>query len=335
MRLQRHHAPGASPTTPARPPEGGAPRRSPVPGAGNVVVRRVRQTATHVLELGQPVLTRARAAQDSRHGAMHLAGEPRAHLDTQLTTALQAHPRIEPQSRRLTQGQSMPHCHGVHASDPTLAPLCTGTSHGPAQFGRKPGMIAEPAAGFIGALDLPVGQPRDVRYVEPLVDKVEQAIAWVRTRPTPAIPSRAGDLAGNDAAVREALPARGILSVGLAPTVDPCPLSPTPADVSRMLDEADVHDIRTPSPGHLVSACGESRPVVDSLRASLRCRGAGRLPYKGHRGAIVPTGMAVMAPKAATLVRLQASCLAKRARLCRRRLRLRCRTGNQCHALIH
>jgi hypothetical protein len=304
-------------------------------GMGNVFVRLVRQTETPLLEMGQPVLTLARAAQDSLHGAMHLSGEQRARLDTQLTTALQAHQRIEHQSRRLTQGKSLPHCKIVNAYDPTIAPICKGKSNCPAQFGRKPGIIAEPAAGFIFALYLPVGNPSDVRYVEPLVDKVEQAIAWVRTRPTPAIHSLAGDLAFNDAALREALHARGILSVGIPKTVDPFPPSPTPEDVARILDEADLHDIRTPSQVHLAYACGYSRPVVESIIASLLCRGAGRLTYKGHRGAIVQTGMAVMAHNAATLVRIHEYRLSKRARLFRRRLRLRCRKVNQCHASIN
>jgi hypothetical protein len=304
-------------------------------GMGNVFVRLVRQTETPLLEMGQPVLTLARAAQDSLHGAMHLSGEQRARLDTQLTTALQAHQRIEHHSRRLTQGKSLPHCKIVNAYDPTIAPICKGKSNCPAQFGRKPGIIAEPAAGFIFALYRPVGNPSDVRYVEPLVDKVEQAIAWVRTRPTPAIHSLAGDLAFNDAALREALHARGILSVGIPKTVEPFPPSPTPEDVSRILDEADLHDIRTPSQVHLAYACGYSRPVVESIIASLLCRGAGRLTYKGHRGAIVQTGMAVMAHNAATLVRIHEYRLSKRARLFRRRLRLRCRKVNQCHASIN
>jgi hypothetical protein len=135
--------------------------------------------------------------------------------------------------------------------------------------------------------------------------------------------------------IKSSLHARGILSVGIPKTVDPFPPSPTPEDVSRILDEADLHDIRTPSQVHLAYACGYSRPVVESIIASLLCRGAGRLTYKGHRGAIVQTGMAVMAHNAATLVRIHAYRLSKRARLFRRRLRLRCRKVNQCHASIN
>jgi len=304
-------------------------------GMSKVFVTLVRQTETQLLEMGLQVLPLARAAQECLHGAPQLSEEQRAHLDTQLRVALEAHRRIAHQSRWLTQGKALPHCKIVNAYDPTIAPICKGKSNCPAQFGRKPGIIADPAAGFIFALHLPVGNPSDVRYVEPLVDKVEQAIARVRTRPPPAMHSLAGDLALNDAALREALHARGILTVGIPKTVDPLPPSPTPEDVLRILDEADLHGIRTPSQVHLACVAGYSRPVVESLMASLLCRGAGHLTYKGHRGAIVQTGMAVIAHNAATLVRIHEYRLSKRARLFRRRLRLRCRKVNQCNASIN
>jgi len=304
-------------------------------GIGHVCVTLVRQTERPWLEMGAQVLPLAHAAQAHLHGVLPLSGAQRARLDHQLAAALEAHHRSESQSRRLTQGKALPHGQIVNAYDPTIAPMCKGKTHGPAQFGRKPGMIAEPAAGFIFALPLPVGNPRDARDVEPLVEQVEQAIARVRTRPIPAIHALAGDLALNDVVVREALHARGILTVGIPKTVDPLPPSPTPEDVLRSLDEADLHDIRTPSQVHLAYACGDSRPVVESIIASLLCRGAGRLTYKGHRGAIVQTGMAIMAHNAATLVRIHEYRLSKRARTFRRRLRLRCRKVNQCNASIN
>jgi hypothetical protein len=86
-------------------------------------------------------------------------------------------------------------------------------------------MIAEPAAGCIVVRHLPVGHPSDARDVEPLVDHVERAIAQVRTRPTPAIHALAGALARTDAAWREALQARGMLTVGIPQTIAPLPLS--------------------------------------------------------------------------------------------------------------
>jgi hypothetical protein len=216
-------------------------------GMGKVFVTLVRQTETQLLDLGQPVLALARATQACRHGTPQLSEDQRVRLDTQLTAALQAHHRIEHQSRRLTQGKALSHCKIVNAYDSTIAPICKGKSNYPAQFGRKPGIIAEPAAGFIFALHLPVGNPSDASYVEPLIDKVEQAIARVGTRPTPAIHSLAGDLALNDAALREALHERGILTVGIPRTVEPLPPSPTPEDVFRSLEDADLHHIRTPT----------------------------------------------------------------------------------------
>jgi hypothetical protein len=304
-------------------------------GMGKVFVTLVRQTETQLLARGRQILPLARAVQQRLHSMPQLSEDQRARLDTQLTAALAAHQRIEHQSRRLTQGKVLPHCKIVNAYDPTIAPICKGKSNCPAQFGRKPGIIAEPAAGFIFALHLPVGNPSDASYVEPLVDTVEQAIARVRTRPTPAIHSLAGDMALNDVSLREALHERGILTVGIPKTVDPLPSSPTPEDVLQILDEADLHHIRTPSQVHLACACGYSRPVVESIIASLLHRGAARLTYKGHRGAIVQTGMAVMAHNAATLVRIHEYHLSKRARMFRRRLRLRCRKVNQCNASIN
>jgi hypothetical protein len=304
-------------------------------GVSHVLVTLVRQTARPLLEMGHQVLPRAWAAQACLHRAAQLPADQRARLAIQLTVALEAQDRIAAQSRRLTHGKAVAHDKLVNADEPTMAPIGTGKSTCPAQFGRNPGMIAEPAAGVIVALHLPVGNPSAVRYVEPLVDKVERAIAWVRTRPTLAIHSLAGALALNDAALREALHERGMLPVGISKTVDPRPPSPTPEDVLRSLDEADLHHMRTPSQVHLAYACGYSRPVVESIMASLLCRGGGHLTSKGHRGAIVQTGMAVMAHNAATLVRIHEYRLSKRARKFRRRLRLRCRKVTHCNASIN
>jgi hypothetical protein len=304
-------------------------------GMGKVCVTLVRQTETPLLAMGQQVLPLARAAPACLHGAPQLSQDQRACLDTQLAAALEAHHRIASQSRRLTQGKALGHGKIVNADAPTMAPICKGKRHCPAQFGRKPGIVVEPAAGFIVALHLPVGNPSDASDVEPLVDHVKQAIARVGTRPTPAIHSLAGDLALNDAALREALHVRGLLTVGIPRTVAPLPPSPPPEEVPRILSEAGLQDIRTPTPVHLAYACGYSRPVVESIMASLLGRGAARLTYKGHRGAIVQTGMAVMAHNAATLVRIHEYRLSKRARTFRRRLRLRCRKINHCNASIN
>jgi hypothetical protein len=126
-------------------------------GMGKVFVTLVRQTEVHLLELGAEVLPLAQAAHACLHRAPRLSDEQQRRLDTQLTVALEAHHRIGRQSRRLTQGKALPHCKVVTAYDPTIAPICKGKSNCPAQCGRKPGMIAEPAAGFILAWHLPVG----------------------------------------------------------------------------------------------------------------------------------------------------------------------------------
>ena len=304
-------------------------------GMGTVFVTLVRQTETQLLELGAEVLPLARAAQACLRSAPPLSDEQQRRFDTRLTVALEAHHRIERQSRRLTQGKALPHCKIVNAYDPTIAPICKGKSNCPAQFGRKPGIMAEPATGFIFAWHVPVGNPSDASYVVPLLDKVEQAMARVGTRPAPAIHSLAGDLALNDSALRETLYERGILTVGIPRTVEPLPRAPTAEDICRSLEEADLHHIRTPTQVQLAYACGYSRPVVESIIASLLCRGAGRLSYKGHRGAIVQMGMAVMVHNAATLVRIHEYRLSKRARLFRRRLRLRCRKVNHGNAPIN
>jgi hypothetical protein len=217
---------------------------------GTVVVTLVRQTETHVGARGQPVLALAGAAQECLHGAPQRSEDQRTHLDPQLTAALQAHHRIAPPWRRRTPGQPVPHGTIVKTYEPTLAPIGTGQSHGPAPCGRTPGMSAAPAAGVLVARPLPGGHPRDASAVEDLIDTGEQAMARVGTRPTPALHALAGDLARHDAARREAGHARGMRTGGLPRTGEPLPASPPPQDVFRILDEADLHHIRTASPVH-------------------------------------------------------------------------------------
>ena len=298
-------------------------------GQGKVFVTLVRQTEKLLLETGQPVLPLAQAAQACMQSAAHLAEDQRARLATTLTAALVAHHQIATQSRRLTTGKPLTQCKIVNAYDPTIAPICKGKSNCPTQFGRKPGIIAEPASGFIFAFQLPGGNPSDASYVVPLVDKGQSPLGRVASRPTLAIHSLAGDLALNDPTLRETLHARGILTVGIPHTVEPLPPSPTPEEVRQMLTEAGLHGKRTPHQVQLACACGYSRPVIESIIASLLCRGAARISYKGHRGAIIHTGMAVMAHNAATLVRIHQQRLSKRAQKFRRLLRLKPHNANQ------
>jgi hypothetical protein len=92
-------------------------------GMGKVFVTLVRQTETHLLALGQPVLALAQAAEACLQGATHLAEEQRARLGTQLRATLEAHRRIAHQSRRLTQGQALPSGKLVNADAPLSHPL--------------------------------------------------------------------------------------------------------------------------------------------------------------------------------------------------------------------
>jgi len=298
---------------------------------GKVFVTLVRQTEKQLLETGQPVGLLARAAQTHVQSAAQLAEGQRERLDTKLKGALAAHHQIATQSRRLTHGKPLTQCKIVNAYDPTIAPICKGKSNCPTQFGRKPGIIAEPATGFIFALHLPVGNPSDASSVLPLVDKVQVAIAQVASRPTPTIHSLAGDLALNDASLRATLHGRGILTVGIPQTVEPLTSAPTQEEVLRILHEAGLNHKRTSYQVQLACACGYSRPVVESIIASLLYRGAARITYKGHRGAIVQMGMAVMAHNAATLRRIHQNRLSKRAQKFRRLLRLKRHNVNEFH----
>jgi hypothetical protein len=283
-------------------------------GMGNVCVRLVRQTERQGREIGDQVRPLAQAAQAYLHGAPQLFEDQRKRLDSQLMAAPTVHQRIEYQSRQLTQAKALTHCKIVNAYDPTIAPIGKGKSNCPARFGRKPGIIAEPAVGFIFGLHLTVGNPSDASYVPPLIDKVQQTIARLSTYPRRTLHSLAGDLAFNDISLREALHQQEILTVGIPPTVEPLPSSPTPEDVLRLLSEGGLPRARTSCQVHLAYACGYSRPVVESLIASLLGRGAARLTNKGHRGANVQMGMAVMAHNAATLLRIHEYRLSKRAR---------------------
>jgi hypothetical protein len=109
--------------------------------------------------------------------APQLSEVQRERLDDQRTAALAAHQRIAQQARRLTQGQTGPHGNLVKAYDASMAPRCQGQRNCPAPFGRTPGILAEPAAGFIFGLPRPVGNPREASDVQPLIATVHQAMA--------------------------------------------------------------------------------------------------------------------------------------------------------------
>jgi Transposase DDE domain len=292
-------------------------------GQGKVFVSLVRQTEAQLLTTGEPVVALARTAQAHVQTTTQLAEDQRTRWDTTLTVALTTHQQIATQSRHLTHGKPLTRCKIVNAYDATIAPICKGKSNCPTQFGRKPGLLAEPATGFVFAAQLPVGNPSDVSYVLPLVDHVQTACSYVTTRPPPAIHSLAGDLAVNDPKLRERLHARGILTVGIPRTLEPLSPTPSPKAIHELLTTAGLHRKRTSRQVQLACAAGYSRPVVESIIASLLNRGAGQVRYKGWHGASVQLMMAVMAHNAATVRRIRHGHLTTRAQKFRRLLHLK------------
>jgi hypothetical protein len=143
----------------------------------------------------------------------------------------------------------------------------------------------------------------------------------------------AGDLGLNDAALRQALHARGMLTVGMPKTVAPIQTHPSPEEVLDILNEAGFNRKRTPHQVPLACLCGSSRPVVESPSASLLARGAGQVRYKSLQGAVVQLGMTVMAHNGAVGVRIRQQRLSKRAQKFRRLLGLRHRKINEINKL--
>ena len=292
-------------------------------GQGKVFVKLVRQTEQQLLDLGENISTFAQQAQASLEHTTTLSETQRARLSEHLTTAMRHHEHIRKQSKQLTQGKKLPHFKVVNAYDPTIAPILKGKSNCPAQFGRKPGIISEPATGYIFAHLTPKGTPSDESYVLPLIDKVEQAIGRVQQGPKRSIHSLAGDRGLNDPVLRQALHERHILSVGIPKTVEPINPPPSAQEVLDILNEAGLNRKRTPHQVQLACACGYSRPVVESPIATLLSRGAGTVRYKGLEGAVVQQGMTVMSYHGAVLVRIRQQKMTKRAQEFRRLLGLK------------
>jgi len=237
-------------------------------GHAHVFVKLVRQTEQQLLELGEPIKTFAQQAKQRLEQPETLSEPQRARFARQLSTAMSAHEHIRRQSKWLTQGKKLSHCKLVNAYDPTIAPIIKGKSNCPAQFGRKPGIVSEPATGFIFANLVPKGNPSDSRYVLPLLDKVQRATERVQTGPRRHIHSVAGDLGLNDTGLRQALHERSILTVGIPKSVEPIKANPSAADVRDILLEAGLHRKRTPHQVHWACASGYSRPVVESHLAT-------------------------------------------------------------------
>jgi hypothetical protein len=301
-------------------------------GQGKVFVKLVRQTEQRLLDLGKSIETWTQQAKDLLNQDAQLSEAQRQHLLRDLEAASDAHRQVVKQSQRLTQGKKLGQFKIVNAYDPTIAPIIKGKSNCPAQFGRKTGILSEPASGFIFANRVPEGNPSDPSYILPMLDKVQQAIDLVTSPSHFQVYSLGGDLGVNDPELRQALHDRGILSVGIPTTVEPINPRPSPEEVLAILNASGLNRIRTPHQVHLACASGYSRPVVESHIATLMSRGAGELRYRGLEGAVVQMGMTVMAHNGAVLVRIRQQRLSKRGQKFRRLIGLRRRNVNQIKA---
>jgi hypothetical protein len=292
-------------------------------GQGHVFVKLVRQTEQKLLRLGEPITALGQQVQHRLAQATTLSDAQRQRVTAMFNAALSRHAHIRKQSARLTQGQKLRHGKLVNAYDLTIAPILKGKSNCPVQFGRKPGIASDPARGFIFANRVPAGNPSDPSYVLPLLDKVQQAIARVTPPQRLRVHSVAGDLGINDEPLRQALHARGILTVGIPKTIEPIKVHPTPEEILALLNTAGLNRIRTPHQVHLACAAGYSRPVVESHIASLLARGAAQVRYQGLAGAVRQQGMIVLAHNGAVMVRIRRQQWSKRAQKFRRLLGLK------------
>jgi len=286
-------------------------------GKRKVYLRLVRDTERRLLQVGQGVRVLAISAHLLLHDISCAEGH-QERLEHQLSQAVEHHKLIAHQSRCLIHGKKLPQAKIVNAYDPGIVPIEKGKSNRPSQFGRKPGVIAEVATGFIFGLHLPQGNPADQSYLMPLLGQVQQAIDQLPYRRKPAIHSVAADLSFRGEDLHKELNRLGILTVGMPQTSDPVPSLPPPEMV-----EAQQQQETFPSPPsarqvEIAYACGYRRPLVESLIESLACRGATQIKYKGHRGAILQTTMAILAGNGATIMRIQGNRLSKKARKFRR-----------------
>jgi DNA-binding transcriptional regulator YdaS (Cro superfamily) len=232
------------------------------------------------------------------------------------------HGQIRQQSTPLTQGKTLRHGKLVHAFDLTMAPLMKGKRHCPAQCGRKPGSISEPATGFICAHLTPKGTPSEASDGLPLLAKVPAAPTRPQHALTPPLHAVAGELGLHDPVLRQDLHERGLLTVGMAKTIEPMQPNPSAQEIRDRLNEAGLHRQRTPCQVHVACARGDHRPVVASHIARLLARGAGQGRDKGLEGASIPQGMTGMGHTGAVLVRIRQQPRTKRAQKCRRLLGL-------------
>ena len=292
-------------------------------GQHRLLVRWVRQTERQLLEVGQSVGPLAMSAALYLQEDSSLESHQQQRLQAHLRHAARHYEQIEQQSRRLIHGHQLPQAKIVNPYDRTIAPIIKGKSNAPVQFGKKPGIVAEMATGLIFGLHLPEGNPDDASYVPPLIEAVDGAIDALKRPRKPKIQSLAGDLAFRPDSVREPLHARGILTVGIPSTVDPLPRTASTQQVHVVQQRMPFPHVPSAHQVQVATACGYSRPFVESLIEQLACRGGTQLKYKGHRGAVIQVTTAILAHNAATLTRIQQNRLTQRAQRCRRWFRLR------------
>lgn len=300
-------------------------------GKSKVYLALVRETEKKLLSIGSKVMPLALTAQMLLQNDAHIEATQQGRWMQKLDQALEVHQRIEKQSRQLVNGKKLSHCKIINAYDTTIAPIKKGKSNCPTQFGKKPGIVAEMATGFTFGFHLPEGNPTDAAYVLPLVERVEAAIGLLQRKPPrrkPRIRSLSADLGVDDPDVREALHSRGITTVGIPHTIQPIPKVPT---CEMIQDVQDISGLEKQSATQIeiAYACGYSRPFVEGLITTLICRGATQIKYKGHRGAIIQVGMAIVAGNAASLVRIKQNRLTKRAQKFRRFFRLKPPNSNK------
>jgi|TARA_B100001971_G_C18227184_1_gene561327 hypothetical protein len=301
-------------------------------GNGKVYLKLVREAERKLLSIGSQVLPLALSAQMLLKKDTAIEEAQQERLMHKLDQALEAHRHIEKQSRQLVHGKKLDHCKIVNPYDMTIAPICKGKSNCPTQFGKKPGIIAETATGFIFGYHLPKGNPDDASYVMPLVHNADIAIDlldWKYPKPIPRIRSLCGDLGMNDPNVRKELHQTGIATVGIPTSIEQIPKVPSPEMIEEVLHTPGLGEKQNATQIKIAYACAYSRPFVESLISSLICRGATHIKYKGHRGAFIQIGMAVVAGNAATLVRIRQDRLSKRAQRFRRLFRLKPPNSNE------
>ena len=110
--------------------------------------------------------------------------------------------------------------------------------------------------------------------------------------------------------------------MGIPHTIKPIPQGPT-HDMIQEVQNTPGLEKQSATQIEIAYACGYSRPFVEGLITTLICRGATQIKYKGHRGATLQLGMAMVAGNAATLVRIKQDRLTKRAQKFRRLFRLK------------